>query len=105
MGVREISQTERVVSFERCDTTSGPDALDPPSLDPEPSTESRRTGTSDEGLNTCGVIPMYMNESAEEPNSPYVFREERESPPSHDPEEREVVIVDGRAMSYRMYRR
>jgi hypothetical protein len=48
---------------------------------------------------------MYMDESAEPPNSPYVFREEHEAPPSHDPEEREVVIVDGRAMSYRVYRR
>jgi hypothetical protein len=46
-----------------------------------------------------------MDEPTEERNSPYVFREEHESPPSHDPEEREVVIVDGRAMSYRMYRR
>ncbi|WP_173862787.1 hypothetical protein [Salinigranum rubrum] len=46
-----------------------------------------------------------MDEPVEAPNSPYVFREERESPASHDPEEREVVIVDGRAMSYRMYRR
>jgi hypothetical protein len=46
-----------------------------------------------------------MVEQSEEPNSPYVFREERDDPPSHDPEEREVVIVDGRAMSYRMYRR
>ncbi len=46
-----------------------------------------------------------MDEPVEAPNSPYVFREERELPLSHDPEEREVVIVDGRAMSYRMYRR
>jgi hypothetical protein len=46
-----------------------------------------------------------MEQDPEERNSPYVFREEHESPPAHDPEEREVVIVDGRAMSYRMYRR
>jgi hypothetical protein len=46
-----------------------------------------------------------MVEPEESPNSPYVFREEHEPTPSHDPEEREVVIVDGRAMSYRMYRR
>jgi hypothetical protein len=46
-----------------------------------------------------------MDEPVDEPNSPYVFREEDESPPSHDPEGREVVIVDGRAMSYRVYRR
>jgi hypothetical protein len=44
-----------------------------------------------------------------EPDSPYVFRDEderrhepREAP---DPEGREVVIVDGRAMSYRWSRR
>jgi hypothetical protein len=46
-----------------------------------------------------------MDEPEVTPNSPYVFREEREPTPSYDPEEREVVIVDGRAMSYRMYRR
>jgi hypothetical protein len=45
-----------------------------------------------------------MDEPGESPNSPYVFRGTREMP-SYDPEEREIVIVDGRAMSYRMYRR
>lgn len=41
----------------------------------------------------------------EELNSPYIFREERDGPKEHDPEEKEVVIVDGRAMSFRSYRR
>ncbi|WP_181861576.1 hypothetical protein [Haloplanus salinus] len=41
-------------------------------------------------------------------DSPYVFRDEAED--AGDPDERttegqEVVIVDGRAMSYRWYRR
>ena len=36
---------------------------------------------------------------------PYVFRDEVEAPPTHDPEEKEVVIYDGKAMSYRFYRR
>ena len=40
-----------------------------------------------------------------EENSPYVFRDERESAPEYDPEEREVVINDGQAMSFRSYRR
>lgn len=38
-------------------------------------------------------------------DSPYVFRDENERPARYDPEEREVVIVDGTAMSYRVYRR
>jgi hypothetical protein len=38
-------------------------------------------------------------------DSPYVFRDEPSEPASPDPEERDVVIVDGRAMSYRRYRR
>jgi hypothetical protein len=38
-------------------------------------------------------------------DSPYVFRDEPSEPPSPDPEGRDVVIVDGRAMSYRRYRR
>jgi hypothetical protein len=42
----------------------------------------------------------------DEPNSPYVYREDEERTPTEpDPEGREVVIVDGRAMSYRWYRR
>ena len=41
----------------------------------------------------------------EEPNSPYIFREEQDRPSEHDPEGRDVVIVEGRAMSYRSYRR
>ncbi|WP_255634951.1 hypothetical protein [Haloprofundus salinisoli] len=38
-------------------------------------------------------------------DSPYRFRDERMSAPMYDPEERETVIVDGHAMSYRSYRR
>lgn len=40
----------------------------------------------------------------EEPNSPYVFRDEP-ALPAAAPDDAEVVIVDGRAMSYRWYRR
>jgi hypothetical protein len=35
---------------------------------------------------------------------PYVYRDEPEPVSSHDPEGRDIVIVDGRAMSYRRYR-
>lgn len=42
---------------------------------------------------------------SEEKNSPYVFRDEPEPTPEYDPEEREVVIIDGQAMSFRSYRR
>ncbi|WP_256360025.1 MULTISPECIES: hypothetical protein [Haloprofundus] len=38
-------------------------------------------------------------------DSPYRFRDERTQSPVYDPEERETVIVDGQAMSYRSYRR
>jgi hypothetical protein len=38
-------------------------------------------------------------------DSPYVFREERQVRPRPDPEGRDIVIVEGRAMSYRAYRR
>jgi hypothetical protein len=41
----------------------------------------------------------------EEHDTPYVFRDEVAQPPDHDFEEREVVIVDGEAMTYRNYRR
>jgi hypothetical protein len=44
-------------------------------------------------------------EVEENRDSPYVFRDEREAPPEYDPEEREVVIVDGQTMSFRSYRR
>jgi hypothetical protein len=55
-----------------------------------------------------------MDDPIDGPTGPYVFREAAETgaqdsddpgerPP--DPEGREVVIVDGRAMSYRTYRR
>lgn len=40
----------------------------------------------------------------EEQDSPYVFRDES-AEPADDPDDAEVVIVDGRAMSYRWYRR
>lgn len=40
-----------------------------------------------------------------ERDTKYVFRDEDESVPSHDPEERDVVILDGEAMTYRRYRR
>lgn len=35
----------------------------------------------------------------------YVFRDETEPVPSHDPQERDVVIMEGQAMTYRRYRR
>jgi hypothetical protein len=41
----------------------------------------------------------------EERDTPYAFRDEVEQSPSYDHEEREVVIVDGEAMTYRSYRR
>lgn len=41
----------------------------------------------------------------EERDTPYRFRDELAAEPTHDPEEREVVIVDGHAMTYRSYRR
>lgn len=41
----------------------------------------------------------------EEPHSPYVYRDEAVEPLDDDPADVEVVIVDGRAMSYRWYRR
>lgn len=44
-----------------------------------------------------------------ESDSPYVYRDEdeqrHEPRVTPDPEGREVVIVDGRAMSYRSYKR
>ena len=41
----------------------------------------------------------------EERDTPYVFRDETATEPTYDPEEREVIIVDGQAMTYRSYRR
>ena len=41
----------------------------------------------------------------DELNSPYVYRDEPAAPLDDDPVDGEVVIVDGRAMSYRWYRR
>jgi hypothetical protein len=37
-------------------------------------------------------------------DSPYVFREEASDSGSHDPEGKDLVIVDGESMSYRAYR-
>ncbi|MFC6724072.1 hypothetical protein ACFQE1_06725 [Halobium palmae] len=34
----------------------------------------------------------------------YVFRDEVDPEPTHDPEGRDVVIADGEAMTYRRYR-
>lgn len=36
-------------------------------------------------------------------DSPYVFRDEPDETPEYDDEGRDVVIVDGRAMTYRSY--
>ncbi|MFC4356330.1 hypothetical protein ACFO0N_00035 [Halobium salinum] len=41
----------------------------------------------------------------EERDTQYVFRDERAAVPSYDPEERDVVIMNGTAMTYRRYRR
>jgi len=38
-------------------------------------------------------------------DAPYVFGDESPQPPSHDPEGRDVVIIDGQAMTYRSYHR
>ncbi len=38
-------------------------------------------------------------------NTPYVFGDEPPRPASHDPEGRDVVIVEGQAMTYRSYHR
>lgn len=41
----------------------------------------------------------------EDRDMPYTFRDEVAQPPTYDHEEREIVIVDGEAMTYRSYRR
>jgi hypothetical protein len=46
-----------------------------------------------------------MHSGREEPNSPYVYRDEQEQPAALDPEGRDIVIADGLAMSFRSYRR
>ncbi len=46
-----------------------------------------------------------MDSSTDEPASPYVYRDEQGDPKQVDPEGRDVVIVDGAAMSFRTYRR
>jgi hypothetical protein len=38
-------------------------------------------------------------------DSPYVFGDEPPEQPSHDPEGRDIVIIDGTAMTYRSYHR
>jgi len=37
-------------------------------------------------------------------DSPYVFGDEPPTPARHDPEGRDVVIIDGKAMTYRHHR-
>lgn len=44
-------------------------------------------------------------ETEDRQNSPYTFRDEAGDSPRYDPEEREIVIVEGQAMSFRWYRR
>jgi hypothetical protein len=61
---------------------------------------------SDAGLYTCEPVPRCMATN----NSPYVFRgdaadDDADADGPRPSEGREVVIVDGRAMSYRWYRR
>jgi hypothetical protein len=46
-----------------------------------------------------------MHSGRDEPNSPYVYRDEQEQLAAVDPEGRDIVIADGQAMSYRFYRR
>lgn len=46
-----------------------------------------------------------LHSGMEPRDSPYVFREEPPEPMEHDPEGRDVVIVDGQAMTYRSYYR
>ena len=54
----------------------------------------------------CRVETLLTDmEVEEQPDSPYVFRDEEMEQPEYDPQEREVVIVDGQAMSFRSYRR
>ncbi|MDS0293009.1 hypothetical protein [Halogeometricum luteum] len=47
----------------------------------------------------------YVFDDDGELHGPYVSRDEVEETPIDDPEEREVVIVEGQAMSYRAYHR
>jgi hypothetical protein len=49
--------------------------------------------------------PYVFDENVEELDGHYVSNDEVEEWYAHDPEEREVVIVDGTAMSYRVYHR
>ncbi|SFR43316.1 hypothetical protein [Halogeometricum limi] len=49
--------------------------------------------------------PYVFDEGAEELRGSYVSRDEVEEVADYDPEEKEVVIVEGQAMSFRAYRR
>ncbi|MFA1611150.1 hypothetical protein [Halobellus rubicundus] len=49
--------------------------------------------------------PYVYSEEISEPADPYVSHDEVEEPDVPDPEGRDVVIADGRAMSYRAYHR
>jgi hypothetical protein len=49
--------------------------------------------------------PYVFDEDVDEPDGPYVSHDEVEEPNVYDPEERDVVISDGKAMSYRVYHR
>lgn len=49
--------------------------------------------------------PYVFGEDVQELHGPYLSNDEIEELDLHDPEEREVVIVDGEAMSYRAYHR
>lgn len=49
--------------------------------------------------------PYVFDEDVQELHGPYLSNDEIEELHLYDPEEREVVIVDGEAMSYRAYHR
>ncbi|MFC6873321.1 hypothetical protein [Halobellus marinus] len=49
--------------------------------------------------------PYVYSEDAPEPVDPYVSHDEVEEDPLPDPEGRDVVIAEGRAMSFRAYNR
>lgn len=49
--------------------------------------------------------PYVYSEDVSEPAGPYVSHDEVEERSLPDPEGRDVIIVDGRAMSYRAYHR
>jgi hypothetical protein len=49
--------------------------------------------------------PYVFDEDVHELDGPYLSNDEIEELGLYDPEERDVVIVDGEAMSYRAYHR